>query len=52
MADEMESEVCWGFLEMILPPEIKKGESEKVPFVPGSCLPSFLPSQNAAVVRL
>lgn len=24
MANEMEREVCWGFLEMILPPEIKK----------------------------
>ena len=40
MVNEMERDVCWEFLEKILPPEIrKKGENEKVPLL---LHPSFL----------
>lgn len=43
MANEMESKVRWGFLEMILPPEIKKVKVRKfLLFLAPAFLLSFL----------
>ena len=49
LSNEMEKEVCWGFLEKVLPPEMKNTKMRKLfLLLPPSFLLSFLPSQNAS----